>query len=196
METPLGHTVGNALEVLEAVTTLHGDGPPDLVELVTALSARLLLAGALASDERDAEARARQALASGAALERFRAMVAAQGGDPRVADEPARLPAAPENDLVLAPRAGFVHAIDAEAVARAALALGAGRERAGDAIDPAVGVRLRVRPGAAVSAGDPLAELHHRNGRGLAEARVRAGAAMAIGDAPPVPSSLILSKVT
>ncbi|MDO8836417.1 MAG: thymidine phosphorylase, partial [Vicinamibacterales bacterium] len=125
MDAPLGRAVGNALEVIEAIETLRGQGPRDLTLLSVLLAARMVHAAGLAADHADAERQVRTALESGAGLERFRRMVARQGGDPGVVDEPARLPLAQGRELIRAPRAGYVTGLDAMAVGRAAAALGA-----------------------------------------------------------------------
>ncbi|MGE3841194.1 MAG: thymidine phosphorylase [Vicinamibacterales bacterium] len=196
MEAPLGRAVGNALEVAESIATLKGEGPPDLTELVVAEAAALLVLGGCDADEPSARCRVDSALASGAALERFQSMVSAQGGDPTVIEHPGRLPTAPAIELIRSTRAGHVRAVHADAVANAALALGAGRDRVDAVIHPGVGVRLRAVPGDLVSAGDALAELHHDNGRGL-EAAVRfTSQAFDVGDEPPPDRPLILDEVT
>jgi len=163
MDAPLGRAVGNSLEVIEALETLKGRGPSDLEALSISLAARMLrLSGAAASDN-EAEKMIRNALASGRALEKFRQMIKRQGGDGRVVDDYARLPVAPFRAHFNADRAGFVSGLDAERIGRAAMALGAGRERAEDLIDPAVGVVVLTKPGDCAKAGDPILELHYRD---------------------------------
>jgi pyrimidine-nucleoside phosphorylase len=162
MEVPLGRMVGNALEVRESIEVLKGAGPTDLRDLSLALSARMLCLAGLAASLDEALARVREALESGRALEKFRQMIERQSGDPRVIDDPDRLPAAPGRHLVRAERSGQVQGWDAEAVGRATVVLGAGRSRVDDEIDPGVGAVVLVRPGDEVKAGDPLLELHYR----------------------------------
>jgi len=187
MDHPLGTAVGNALEVAECLEVLAGGGPPDLRALVETLGGRALeLAGRAAGPE-EARARIRSVLDDGRARATLRAMVDAQGGDPRVIDEPARLPRAAVVTTVAADRAGVVAAIDAEAVGRAAVLLGAGRDRAGDPVDHAAGLRLRVQPGERVAAGAPLLDLHHNGAARLDEARTLAAAAVTLGEPPPAP---------
>ncbi len=195
MDAPLGRAVGNALEVAEAIDTLQGRGTADLVEVVLALAARMLVVAGLESDAAAARARAHRALDTGAALERFRAMVAAQGGDARVIDHRDRLPAAPGRVTVAATQAGIVQGVDAARIAYASLGLGAGRERAGDAVDHAVGILVRAKPGDRVGAGEPLAEIHHREGRGLEPARALVSAAFEVGDEARSPDSLIVERM-
>ncbi|MGH9310451.1 MAG: thymidine phosphorylase, partial [Vicinamibacterales bacterium] len=121
MEAPLGRAVGNANEVVESIETLKGRGPADLEELSVILAARMLVLARVAPDRPEAEARVRKALASGAGLEAFRRIVEHQGGDPRVIDDYARLPSAPDEHRVVASRAGIVTGIHAEHVGRAAV---------------------------------------------------------------------------
>ncbi len=195
MDAPLGRAVGNGVEVAEAIEALRGGGPPDLVELCLALGRRMLVLAGVSADDADAASRIRRALDSGAAIERFAALVEAQGGDPRVVDEPARLPAAPRRDVVTAERAGYLAALDAEAVVRAAVVLGAGRSRAGEAVDPAVGLVLEARPGDAVRAGQPLVHLHYRHDDGRDQARALLASAITLGDDPPPPTPLVRGRV-
>jgi thymidine phosphorylase len=149
MSTPLGLTAGNALEVRESLEVLAGGGPPDVVELTLAL-AREMLAGAGRGDVDPA-----QALADGRAMDSWRRMIAAQGGDP---DAP--LPTARETHVVLAPADGVLVGLDALAVGIAAWRLGAGRARKEDVVQAAAGVELHAKPGAVVTGGQPLMTLH------------------------------------
>jgi thymidine phosphorylase len=149
MSTPLGMTAGNALEVQEALEVLAGGGPPDVVELTVAL-AREMLAGAGLPDADPAAA-----LADGRAMDRWRRMISAQGGDPDAA-----LPVARERHVVPAPADGVLVRLDALAVGLAAWRLGAGRARKEDAVQAAAGVELHAKPGALVRAGEPLLTLH------------------------------------
>jgi pyrimidine-nucleoside phosphorylase len=189
MDHPLGRTIGNALEVREAVASLRGEGPPDLDALVVRLGARMLVLGRACLTEADAAARLRDALSSGAALGVFARMVAAQGGDPRVVDDPARLASAAVRTPVPAPRAGYLGRLEPLGLARAANVLGAGRRRVEDRVDPAAGVRLLRVQGEAVAAGEPVLELHHAAGAPLEEALALARAAITVSEAPcPAPT--------
>lgn len=190
MDQPLGHAVGNALEVREAIDTLAGRGPADLTELCLVLGAKMLVAGRVAADEPEARSALEDAIATGAAIEKFRQWVAAQGGDARVADEPELLATATFAEAVVAEHAGWVTGFDAEGVGRAAMALGAGRARQEDAIDPAAGLLLAVKTGDRVEAGDTLAVLHTNTPESSAEARERLSAAVRLGDAPAAPPPL------
>ena len=195
MSTVLGLAVGNALEVVECIDVLKGGGPQDLVDVTVALTARLLVLGKAADDLADAETVVRKAIASGAALDRFRRIIEGQGGDPRVVDDCARLPHVPGRHRVAAARGGFVTRLDAELVGRASVALGAGRDRVEDPVDPAVGIMVRAPQGVAVQAGDPILELHYRDRARLEAALPLASAAITVGDAPPPPRRLILDEV-
>jgi pyrimidine-nucleoside phosphorylase len=192
MDAPLGRTVGNALEVREAIDTLAGHGPDDLRELCEVLCARLVKLALPGTEPGAALARAADTLTSGAALERFREMVVVQGGDARAVDDPSRLPSAPGRHVIAAPRSGWLTSIDAALVGRAAIALGAGRTVVGQDIDPGVGIVVRIARGAPVEAGAPVLDLHHRGGKGLDEAAALAARAITVGEAPvPVPRLVI-----
>lgn len=176
MHHPLGNTIGNALEVREAIETLEGGGPEDLRALTLALADH---------------PRAAEVLASGAAAERFRRMIVAQGGDP----DAALLGPGARTVGIVADRSGTVLAVDARGAGRAAFVLGAGRRRAEDAVDPGVGVTLLVKPGAEVRAGDDLAVLHHRDGHAMHEARSLLQGAVVVGDGPATLTPLVRERV-
>ena len=195
MDAPLGRAVGNAIEVVEAIDTLRGQGPRDLTELSVILAARMVLMADRAETIGEAERRVRDAMASGAASDRFRRMVARQGGDPGVVDEPSRLALASGRELARAPRAGYVTGLDAMLIGRAAAALGAGRATADDRVDHGVGIRVLASLGALVRAGEPVLELIHRDGKGLGDAAALAVQAIELGGAPPVPQPLVVGTV-
>jgi thymidine phosphorylase len=195
MDAPLGRKVGNALEVVESLDVLKGKGPEDVESLSVLLAARMLILAGLERDEAAASARVRNALRSGAALEKFRQIVENQGGDPRVVDDERRLPAAPDRETVRAPRSGFVSAVRAWPVGVASVLLGAGRARLDEAIDPGVGIELLAPPGTEVREGEAVLIVHHRGGRGLDEALPRLTAAIDVADAPPGPRPLVLERV-
>ena len=160
MGQPLGMAVGNSLEVVEAVQTLRGEGPEALTELCMAFGARMLVLGERAADEDEARVLLAEAIASGRALERFREWIAAQGGDPRVADDLSLLPRSAVEREIRATEAGYVSRFDAEGVGRSAMVLGAGREHVDDAIDPGAGLVLAVRIGDRVEVGDLLGTMY------------------------------------
>jgi len=195
MDAPLGRMVGNALEIIECLDTLKRRGPSDVEDLSVQLAARMLLLAGMATDLAAAEQRVRTALDSGDGLEKLRAIVANQGGDPRVIDEYDRLPGTSHRQAVRAGRSGYVAALAAEPVGRAAVALGAGRARLDDVIDPAVGIEIVAPIGTPVKPDDDVLLLHHRRGRGVDEALRLLDGALRIGDAPPPPSPLVLETI-
>jgi thymidine phosphorylase len=179
--------VGNANEVHESIDVLSGGGPADTRALTIALGAEMLRLAGLD----DGEARIAAVLDDGRALEKLREVVQAQGGDPRVCDDPgAVLPRAPEERVVTATRAGRVAAIDAEAIGSAVVVLGGGRRRKEDPVDPGVGVTVLARLGDEVRAGQPLALVHHR-GDAAAAAALIAGAYRIEDQAPPPPALVL-----
>jgi len=191
MDEPLGHAVGNALEVAESIGCLKGTGACDLMEVTYALGEQMLVLAGVARDAAGARASLEKSVSSGAALGKFREMVAAQGGDARVAEEPDRLPQARLRHPLSAARAGFVTDVDAMGVALAALRLGAGRAKAEDPIDHAVGVDALVKVGDRVKAGGALCVIH-AGGEGPAkEAAAILEKAITVGDAARPPASLI-----
>ncbi|MEW6458097.1 MAG: pyrimidine-nucleoside phosphorylase [Bacillota bacterium] len=195
MDEPLGRAVGNALEVHEALAVLAGeDSPPDLVELCLVLAAHMVFLAGRAGSLDEAGALARGALASGAAREKMRAWVRAQGGDPAVVDDPELLAKAPERTAVRAETGGWVQRIDARAVGRAALALGAGRTKKGEPVDPAVGVVLHHKVGSRVEPGAALATVHGA-GRGETEAAALVREAYVLAAEKTAPGPLVHAVV-
>jgi pyrimidine-nucleoside phosphorylase len=182
MDQPLGHAVGNALEIRETIATLRGEGPPDFTELVLAASSQLLALSDLGIDLGEGRERATVALGDGSALAAYERWISAQGGDP----SEAALPEAPVVRAVAARRAGFVHSLDAIDIGLAALRLGAGRRTKDDAIDHAVGIRCAKKRGDAVATGETLAEVHARDESGAEAAAAEVlGAYELGGDAGP-----------
>jgi pyrimidine-nucleoside phosphorylase len=191
MDQPLGRTVGTALEVAEAVESLRGHGPADLIEVTFALGVEMLILGGVAKNKGDARRQLEQVVANGAALAKFREIVAAQGGDVRVIDDPIRLPQATLKVALPAPRTGWVTDVNAMDVALAALHLGAGRRKADDTIDPAVGVNALVKIGERVATGDSLCMIHANDPASLPEARALLERAIVIADTATVAPQLI-----
>jgi pyrimidine-nucleoside phosphorylase len=191
MSQPLGDAVGNALDIVETVAVLRGEERGRLRELAVWFAARAVerLEG---SSFEDARARAEAALDDGSALDRFRRMVQAQGGDPRVVDDPAGvLPRAPVVVPLLADRAGFVAAVAADRVGVASGALGAGRLHKGDPIDPAVGIVMRPKIGDRVEVGETLGEVHARTDEDADEAVGHALAALTLVEHEVEPPPLV-----
>jgi pyrimidine-nucleoside phosphorylase len=195
MNAPLGRAVGNANEVIESIETLKGRGPRDLESLSVRLAARMLVLSGIARDGDAAERQIRSALERGDGVEKFREIIAAQGGDPRVIDDYARLPRARVHEPWLAPRAGFVVRLDAELVGRAAVALGAGRDRVDADVNHGVGLDVRAPVGTRVAAGDPVLMLLGDDAGRLAAARKLVEAAVEIGDQAPPPEALVLETI-
>ncbi|NPV71279.1 MAG: pyrimidine-nucleoside phosphorylase [Firmicutes bacterium] len=196
MEQPLGVAVGNALEVREAIETLSGHGPLDLLDLCLTLGSLMLVAAGKAQHTAGARRILEDVIASGDALRKFAALVEAQGGDPRVVDDPSILPRAPVITAVESTAAGYVEGIDALAVGRAAMVMGAGRQTKESPVDHAVGIVLLKKVGDPVEAGEPLASCHLRDlpQAGTASSMVRA--AFRVSRAKPVPSKLVRAIVT
>jgi pyrimidine-nucleoside phosphorylase len=191
MDQPLGHAVGNALEIRETIATLRGEGPPDFTELVLSACAHLLAFSDLELDEDAGRTRAAAAVKDGSALALYERWIAAQGGDP--AED--ALPSAPVVREVTAPRDGYVGTIGAIAVGVAALHLGAGRRTKEDAIDHAVGVRCLKKRGDQVAAGDVLAEIHARDDSAAAQGCDEVLAAYAFTDEAPAARPIVLETI-
>jgi pyrimidine-nucleoside phosphorylase len=196
MDRPLGHACGNALEVEEALLVLHGAGPADLRELTLALGVEMLLLAEPALAPAGARVRLEAALASGQALERFARMVEAQGGNPAIAEDPGALPQAGVVELYEAPADGFVQRVEPRAVGRAIIALGGGRTRVEDEVDPAVGFVITAKPGHEVRRGEPLASVFARDAAGAAEGLAALAEAIVLGEARPAVPALVSHRVT
>lgn len=184
MGQPLGRAIGHALEVREAVETLRGGGPGDLRTLALALAARMAWLSGAAPDERSAMHHAVEALMSGAAYAKLRAMVAAQGGDVAALEDPARMPAAAIVEPYLSPTRGVVTGVYARKVADALAALGGARVSRDRGPDLAVGIVLARKAGDVVAAGEPLAEIHAATREGLERARLILAEAITVGGPP------------
>ena len=195
MDQPLGRAVGNAVEVVESIACLRGEGPEDLVDLSLELAAEMVVMGARAGSLDEARVLCSRTIADGSALERFRRVVAAQGGDPRAIDDPARLPSARRRITLPANRSGVVHALAARPIGRATMLLGAGRARVDSVIDPAVGVILHKKMGEPVEAGEPLCTvlLNDESAQAAAMAMIRE--AYMIGDGPVDVPDLIAERL-
>jgi thymidine phosphorylase len=183
MDAPLGRAVGNAVEVEEAVATLRGEGPADLVEVTLALAREML---ALAGLDADPAA----ALADGRALERYRTMIAAQGGDPDAA-----LPRAPFTQVITAAESGWLRGLDARAVGVAAWRLGAGRARKEDPVSASAGVLCLAKPGERVEAGQAVLELRADEEVRFARAADALAGAVEIGPEPPEAAPLVIERI-
>ena len=196
MDRPLGHACGNALEVVEAIEVLKGGGPADLIEVTLALGARMLMLGAVAATLDAAHAMMRDAITSGRALLKFEEIVAAQGGDATVIGQPSRLLWAPYREEFDADTDGLVQAVDPRTVGHGIIALGGGRTRMEDVIDPSVGFVITAKPGMRVAKGQSLATIHARNQADLSVGRAVLEEAIVIGDAVPPVLPLVSHLVT
>lgn len=195
MNQPLGFAVGNALEVKEAIETLHGGGPPDFHQHCLVVAGHMLAIGGVAPDADAGMRMAEQQLVSGGGWERFKTLIAAQGGDVAFLENPERLPAAPIVETVSAPRSGYLSGIHAREVGETAVFLGAGREKKGDPIDHAVGVVIHCKVGERVEAGQPLFTIHLSQPDLLVEARQRLLAAHNWSQAPVQPLPLFYGVI-
>ena len=191
MDQPLGHAVGNALEVKEAVACLKGEYGGDLLELCLAIGGKILLLGGLAGTEAEARNMLQSKIDDGSALEKLLSFVSAQGGDPRAIHDTSLLPTAPVQYAVLSEEDGYVNRIDAEAVGLVSLYLGGGRAEKDDIIDPAVGLVLEKKLGEHVAAGERLATIHAASQADAEAAGARLRACYSITSAQPAPRQLI-----
>ncbi|MGH9766069.1 MAG: thymidine phosphorylase [Blastocatellia bacterium] len=195
MNQPLGRWVGNAVETFEAIETLQGNLEGDFAELCLELAAQMLIVGGVECDLEVARNKARAAITSGQALERFRACIEAQGGDPRALDDPKLLPQASKQRMITAGRPGFVTGIETDEIGRVVMDWGGGRRRLEDAIDYAVGLRLHAKIGDHVDAGDPLVMAYYNDASKFEEMDARLRAAYRIGKSAPKPEPLIKAVV-
>ena len=195
MDRPLGHACGNALEVEEAIAGLRGEGPADLMTVTCALGRELLRASGVAADATVAQARLDDVLRSGAALDRFRQIVEAQGGNPGIVDDPGALPQSTRRAVYEAPVAGVIMSVAPRPIGHGVIKLGGGRTRLGDAVDPSVGFVITVKPGQRVSRDEPLATIHARDDAGLAAGRRALDEAITIGEAG-APLPLLSHRIT
>ncbi len=196
MDQPLGRAVGNAVEVVESVACLRGEGPADLMEVTYALGEEMLVLGGAADDIASARAKLEGVIADGSAAAKFGEIIAAQGGDAAVVDDPAGvLPAARQTVPLVAAKAGIVQDVDAMEVALAALRLGAGRAKAEDNVNPAVGITGLVKVGETVAEGQPLAVIHADDDESWAAAEVRLRECIKIGDTTVATPPLIAERI-
>lgn len=196
MDRPLGRACGNALEVEEAIMALRGEGPPDLMAVTYALGAEMLLLGGVVTDREEARRKMAIAISSGAAARTFQAIIEAQGGDPRVVDDPDRLPQAAACEVVLAARDGVVAQVSPRPIGHGITALGGGRTRVEDTIDPSVGFVISARPGDVVRTGEPLGTVFARDADGVALGLEVLQRAIVLADEAEPPLPLISHRVT
>ena len=198
MDEPLGHMIGNSLEVIESIDCLRGKGPADLMEVTYALCAEMLILGGIQSNREDAMSALKAAIDSGAALEGFRALVEAQGGDGTVVDDYNCLPRTEKTkDISLNNESPmYVEGLDARSFGDAACLLGAGRVSTDSIIDPAVGIELLKKVGHAVQANEAIARIHYQGRDSLEAAEERLEHAIKLSVEKPVVSSLIIDRIS
>jgi pyrimidine-nucleoside phosphorylase/thymidine phosphorylase len=188
MDQPIGYAVGRSLEVREAIETLEGRGPADLIEVCREVTAHMFVAGGIEGSLASGRARFDFVRTTGRALETFTNMIAAQGGDTRVIDDSDRLGWARHREPVAATSSGYVAAMDARGIGLAAAFLGPGRQRPGDTIDPVVGVVLTRKVGDRVEPGEPICVLHANDAGRLPQAREMIQSAIEVSERPPAPA--------
>ena len=196
MDRPLGRACGNALEVEESIMALRGEGPPDLMKVTYALGAEMLVLAGVATDRDDALRRMAVAISSGRAAAKFQEVIEAQGGDPRVIDDPSILPQAAECELYMAPRGGVISQVEPKAIGRGITAMGGQRNKVDDRIDPSVGFVITARPGDIVRAGEPLATVFAKDRGGVQAGLAALRASITIGEDADPPLPLISHRVT
>lgn len=195
MDQPLGSAVGNALEVKEAIAAVKGEFGGELMELCLELGSSILLGAGRCTDREAGKALLRETMASGAAAEKFRQFIAAQGGDPRVVDDPGLLPQAPVRVELPAKASGFVHGIAADAVGRVCLHLGGGRATKDSVIDLSVGLELHKKLGDAVAVGESLATIYAATEASAREAMEMLEACYTLAPEAPAPRKFIRGRV-
>jgi pyrimidine-nucleoside phosphorylase len=193
MDHPLGTTIGNALEIRESIEILRGEGPADSTELTLALGAEMLVLGKVAGSIDEARGKLSEVISSGAGLSLFGKVIEAQGGDASVLDDLSKLPTAPQTTEVCAPRSGVVSHMDALGLGVAAMKLGAGRAKAEDVVDPAVGLELLVKPGAKIEKNQPMVRIHHRDDAAACRADVLEN--VVISDDYEAPASIVIDVI-
>ncbi|HWP38900.1 MAG TPA: thymidine phosphorylase [Gemmatimonadales bacterium] len=197
MDRPLGSACGVALETEEAIAGLKGEAPADLMEVTYALGVEMLLLGGVATAASDARAMLVEAIRSGRAADRFRTVIAAQGGNPAVLDDPGLLPQARDVATYAAPRAGHVASVEPRVIGKAIVEMGGGRRTMDDAINPAVGFVIAIRPGDVVEAGQPLGSIYAGDAEGIRVGVAALNRAVRIvAEPPPPPLPLISHRVT
>jgi len=196
MDRPLGFACGNALEVKESIDALSGNGPDDLMEVTYALGAEMLMLAGAAAEPRDAWKLMQDSIASGKAMEKFREIIQAQGGNASIIERQDLLPSAPLNVDFTAKMDGIVQEIAPRTVGHGVIALRGGRRTMEDKIDPSVGFVITAKPGDEVRGGQPLASIHALDEAGLKEGRRALAEAIRIGEEKPAFLPLVSVKIT
>ncbi len=195
MSQPLGHAVGNALEVIEGIETLKGRGPRDLVEISRELTAHMFLLGGVETSLDAARARFEAVTGSGHALEKFTQTIARQGGDPRVVEDYSLLPRAQHEDSIVAPEDGYLGGLEAETIGRACMLLGAGRDRLESVIDSGVGLVFEKKVGDAVATGERIYAIYSNDRTRVERIRQMLRDAIVIAPEPVVPPLMIVDVI-
>jgi thymidine phosphorylase len=191
MDQPLGKMIGNALEVIEVIKVLRGEGPEDLRELCLHLAGWMLHLGGVSRTIAEGTQLSSQLISSGKALDKFRQMVELQGGDARVMDEVSRLPLAQHTAHIMSPKSGFIRSMQCEQIGTACVILGGGRERKEDSVDPAVGIVLHKKVGDQIAMREPFATIHYNSEARAEQAQRMILESIQIGDAAPLKRPLI-----
>jgi pyrimidine-nucleoside phosphorylase len=195
MDQPLGNMIGNALEVVEVVDVLRGEGPADLRLLCIELAGWMLYMGGVSDTVAGGKKQSENLIASGKALDKFRQMVELQGGDPRTIDDPIKLPQANSTVTIASPRNGYLASMQCEEIGTACVILGGGRERKEDSVDPTVGIVLHKKVGDVVSRGEALATIHYNAEARAASARQLLEKSYQIQDSPPLDKRPLIHRV-
>jgi thymidine phosphorylase len=195
MDRPLGRASGNALEVEEAIEGLRGGGPADLMEVTYALAGEMLVLVRAAPDLAEARRRLEASVTSGRALETFARIIEAQGGNPKVVDDPGVLPQAEAVEVYRADRSGVVSSVEPRRLGRAIIELGGGRTKVDDDVDPTVGFVITVKPGDPVRAGEPIASVFARDEAGIAVGMQALKEAVTVGETGKL-TALVSHRIT
>jgi pyrimidine-nucleoside phosphorylase len=191
MDQPLGKMIGNALEVVEVLEVLRGEGPEDLRELCLHLAGWMLHLGGVSRTIAEGTQLSSQLISSGKALDKFRQMVELQGGDAQVVDDVARLPQARHTAEIVSPKPGFIASIECEQIGTACVILGGGRERKEDSVDPAVGIVLHKKVGDRIASQESLATIHYNSAARAEQAQRLIAESIQIGNVAPLKRPLI-----
>jgi pyrimidine-nucleoside phosphorylase len=197
MDRPLGRACGNVLETEEAIMALRGEGPADLMEVTYALGAEMLLAAGVEKSTAKARKKLEHVLGSGLAAEKFEQIIDAQGGNPKVVEDPSTLPQAQEVEVFAAPATGIVTRVEPRAIGQGVVALGGGRQKVDDVVDPTVGFVITVKPGDRVLQGEPIASVFARDTAGVERGYEALRAAITVGQKlAEKPLPLVSHRVT
>ncbi len=195
MDQPLGCAIGNALEMAEAISILHGEGPDDVTKLCYHEASELLVMTGAASTTSEAEMRVEQVIRTGAAVAKLAEVIEAQGGNPQQIERPELLPKAPVRSMLLAPRSGNIASIKAEKMGLASMRLGAGRFKKGEEVDHRTGFILQAKVGDYLQAGEPVVEIHARSESEAREVQDALLACFTWSDAPMTVGPLVYDTV-